>query len=909
MVTGQACGTTDTGADTSGGFDGFITVDIEVKTDTDVKTDIDTKTDTDIKVDVDTDTAVDSDTVDADDADVDDADGDLDADDGSDVELVDVKDVPDVPVDPCESNPCQEPFKSVCTNLDGVAECSCDEGMELYPDGTCDKPCIKPATPPKPQSLTVGDLVITEVMVKPANSTDDEGEWFEVVNVSANPPKTIQLNGLTITDKSGADGHVINHCKPLLLQPGDAFVFARNGDPNKNGGFIPGYVYGDDVTLGNVSDSVYIRAVYMSAGQPLNLDIDKVVWSADWPVNAWTGHTLALDATHTTFLGNDAAIHYCPSPHVMSNGDFGTPGFLNGACPAPADEDKDGIIDSKDNCWNVPNPNQEDKDQDKLGDVCDNCPDIGNEGQFDADSDGKGDACDPAVCGDAELDLNEDCDDGNASNEDFCSTECKKLIVKPLKVVFSEVLVHSEKVTDTNSEWVELYNADPVPITLNNWVFETGKGGKFTIPGSPAIAIQPGGFYVLGGSTDTNKNGGAKVDIAWTGITLDDSDDTLKILKAGVVVDQIQYGVKTPKPITGSAVQLSPSHMSPWFNDFSAYWCIANAFISQSGGDRGTPGKSNATCAPNGEDTDGDGVLNEFDNCQLDTNAGQADSDMDGFGNVCDICPSTLNPNQYDLDGDGIGDACDICTFDANHDQTDADGDGWGDPCDLPLCANKKVEPGEQCDDGNWDAGDGCNPACQLENFVPGVLVITELMVNPVGTDDAAEWIEIYNTSDVPVDMRGWILRDGTTPTKVVFPSSKPLIVPAKNYLLVGGSSDKKLNGAASVTYGYWTAGQKSPFSMNNSSPDEVILEWNGKIIDKVAYEPMGWSCQQDPPPENCQSIGFAGLAGSKSMSLDPGKYDAVKNDSYTAWCDALLPYGSVSGNFGTPAAVNTVCK
>ena len=46
-------------------------------------------------------------------------------------------------------------------------------------------------------------------------------------------------------------------------------------------------------------------------------------------------------------------------------------------------------------------------------------------------------------------------------------------------------------------------------------------------------------------------------------------------------------------------------------------------------------------------------------------------------------------------------------------------------------------------------------------------------------------------------------------------------------------------------------------------------------------------------------------------MSLDPGKYDAIKNDSYTAWCDAILPYGSVTvpgNNYGTPAAVNTAC-
>jgi hypothetical protein len=40
------------------------------------------------------------------------------------------------------------------------------------------------------------------------------------------------------------------------------------------------------------------------------------------------------------------------------------------------DLDQDGIIDSQDNCPNIPNPNQEDIDNDGIGDVCDNCTDI-----------------------------------------------------------------------------------------------------------------------------------------------------------------------------------------------------------------------------------------------------------------------------------------------------------------------------------------------------------------------------------------------------------------------------------------------------------------------------------------------------------------------------------------------------
>jgi len=61
------------------------------------------------------------------------------------------------------------------------------------------------------------------------------------------------------------------------------------------------------------------------------------------------------------------------------------------------------------------------------------------------------------------------------------------------------------------------------------------------------------------------------------------------------------------------------------------------------------------------EDIDGDGVLNNADNCLTVYNPLQEDNDGDSIGNACDNCVDVYNPEQQDSDGDDEGDACECC--------------------------------------------------------------------------------------------------------------------------------------------------------------------------------------------------------------------------------------------------------
>lgn len=162
-----------------------------------------------------------------------------------------------------------------------------------------------------------GALVITELMPDPSAVRDAAGEWFELHNLDPERPVDLQN---WIIGKEGEDGHRI--AAAVEIQPGGYLVLARNGDSLSNGGVAVGYQYKG---LNLTNDGGVIQLV-----DPTGQVVDRVEYGEG---QVFPGASTSLDPEAIDSDANDKATNWCRAKTALPNGDFGTPGGRNGACP------------------------------------------------------------------------------------------------------------------------------------------------------------------------------------------------------------------------------------------------------------------------------------------------------------------------------------------------------------------------------------------------------------------------------------------------------------------------------------------------------------------------------------------------------------------------------------------------
>jgi endonuclease G len=172
-------------------------------------------------------------------------------------------------------------------------------------------------------------------------------------------------------------------------------------------------------------------------------------------------------------------------------------------------------------------------------------------------------------------------------------------------------------------------------------------------------------------------------------------------------------------------------------------------------------------------------------------------------------------------------------------------------------------------------------------------LVITEILPNPAVVADAgAEWIEIFNPNDAPVNLNGYRLQSFSTESHII---NATVNVPACGVIVLGASTDAVANGGAPVAYSYGTS-----IVLNNSNTDWLVLkDPNGALVDSVSYSIRTGGTIVAP--------GATPANGASWVVVDPAADNTVVQ-SNSNWI--VTPAGTTfgAGDRGTPGTSNYSC-
>lgn len=158
-----------------------------------------------------------------------------------------------------------------------------------------------------------------------------------------------------------------------------------------------------------------------------------------------------------------------------------------------------------------------------------------------------------------------------------------------------------------------------------------------------------------------------------------------------------------------------------------------------------------------------------------------------------------------------------------------------------------------------------------------GEITITEIMQNPNAVYDSdGEWFEIYNTSDHPININNWIIRDNDSDEHLI-QAANPVIIQAGEFLILGRNANETTNGSVTVSYQY------SGVDLANGADEIVLIGIDGVTeMDRVEYD--GGTSWPDPT--------------GASMVLTNTSYD---NSSAVNWAVSDLSWIGGAGDFGSP--------
>jgi hypothetical protein len=166
-----------------------------------------------------------------------------------------------------------------------------------------------------------------------------------------------------------------------------------------------------------------------------------------------------------------------------------------------------------------------------------------------------------------------------------------------MSLLITEVMYNPAALSDTEGEYIELYNAGSAAVNLNGMVIRRGSNNdKHVI--STDVVVQPGTYVLLGRSA----NACSQVDYVYSVITLVNSGGDEIIINRfgtdgtdGEVVCRLNFGAPGfTTTLNGKSIQLSRNKYTKNEAGLASSWCTSTLVYNT--GDYGSPGTENNIC-------------------------------------------------------------------------------------------------------------------------------------------------------------------------------------------------------------------------------------------------------------------------------------------------------------------------
>lgn len=746
-------------------------------------------------------------------------------------------------------------------------------------------------------SAAQGQVIITEILANEVGG-DVPGEWAEIYNAGNDP---VDISGWRFADE---DGNSPSDPFPdgFVIQPGEAVVvigsgvsgsptapvideddfFAAWGSTNADGNTYRVIVQDDAITLANTASATNeILTLVDASGLPVD-EANYQNGTDGWPGTP-NGASVVLGANFldpfandfgcawsVAIAGVDGAVTSNEVFALNDNGDsvvaFGqdgiaSPGYV-AADSVMVDCNNNGLDDSLDIC----NGTSADCNGNGIPDECeDDCNGNGIVDSCDIEMDYSIDCDLDRVIDSCEIASNPSLDMNGNGRLDLCEQYENQVIIT--EILFDPYTSAEEM------EYVEILNVSGGPLDISGWYLQdiefNGDGPTDAIPAGTTLSA--GGVAVLTRSV--------------TGDVNETRDDYIEA-----------WGATTPD---GTPINWIPLENWGARATFGTDVAEVLSVVSAAGTVVDTVNYSNRTS--NSEPLPG----------------GWPGADGHGSyflsGQALDAAANDIGTN-WRLSIEGLSGAIRSNAFDLNN---------------PPSWTNPERSGEDYGSPGYIHPGAPEEPS--------GTVIITEIMattgavfpgqdpMDPLSDDGIDEWVEIYNTTNAPIDISGWYLQDedGRTsglPNGSVLEAGEVAVIYGNDFTSENPSPISAFYDAWGCDYQvfvvseWYTNNAEMGLGRLSDSPNFVneilrLVDASGKPTDMVNYDDDAFVWPVDG----------TGVSTDDNWSIyiiSQSDYNSVNNDDGVVWADSLEPidgartatsnniFNSLGSAFGSPGTL-----